>query len=63
MRDFASVKKFNDRNPRTGEMEWTSYKITHTNGYITFVPLIPENKDYQDIMGWVEEGNTIEEAD
>ena len=44
-------------------MEWGSYKITHTNGYITFVPLIPENKDYQDIMGWVEEGNTIEEAD
>ena len=37
MRDFASVKKFNDRNPRTGEMEWTSYKITHTKVIYPFV--------------------------
>ena len=27
------------------------------------VPLDPDNTDYQNILKWVEEGNTIEEAD
>ena len=28
-----------------------------------FVPVAEENSNYQDILAWVEAGNTIEEAD
>ena len=27
------------------------------------VPMDPDNADYQDILEWVAEGNTVEEAD
>ena len=27
------------------------------------VPIDPENTDYQDILEWISEGNTVEEAD
>ena len=30
---------------------------------IILVPLDEENTDYQDILAWVAEGNTIQEAD
>ena len=33
------------------------------NGVEVFVPINTDNADYQDILKWVEEGNTIEEAD
>ena len=33
------------------------------NGKIYSVPLDPANTDYQAILEWVEDGNTIEEAD
>jgi len=33
------------------------------NGVEVFVPLVVGNKDYDAIQLWVEEGNTIEEAD
>ena len=33
------------------------------NDVEVFVPINPETTDYQDILKWVEEGNTIEEAD
>jgi len=33
------------------------------NGVEVFVPINTENVDYQNILEWVEEGNTIEEAD
>ena len=33
------------------------------NGVEVFVPINTANTDYQDILKWVEEGNTIEEAD
>ena len=33
------------------------------NGVEVFVPLDNKNSDYQQILKWVEEGNTIEEAD
>ena len=33
------------------------------NDVEVFVPINPENTDSQDILKWVEEGNTIEEAD
>ena len=42
----------------------SSDKIKATiNDVEVFVPINPENTDYQDILKWVEEGNTIEEAD
>ena len=33
------------------------------SGLCYSVPLVEGNTDYQNIMKWVEEGNTIEEAD
>ena len=33
------------------------------NNVEVFVPISPENTDYQNILKWVEEGNTIEAAD
>jgi|TARA_Y100000114_G_C11578638_1_gene239951 hypothetical protein len=33
------------------------------DGIEVFVPINTANTDYQDILKWVEEGNTIEEAD
>ncbi len=33
------------------------------NGIESFVPLDPDNTDYQAIQEWVAEGNTIAEAD
>ena len=33
------------------------------NDVEVFVPINTANTDYQDILKWVEEGNTIEEAD
>ena len=33
------------------------------NNVEVFVPISPENTDYQNILKWVEEGNTIESAD
>ena len=51
------------------ENELCSYEITTTetgtpptNKQIS-VPLVEENTDYQAILQWVADGNTIEEAD
>ena len=33
------------------------------DGVEVFVPINTENVDYKNILEWVEEGNTIEEAD
>jgi len=33
------------------------------DGVTMFVPLDPDNTDYQAILEWVEDGNTIEDAD
>jgi hypothetical protein len=42
----------------------TNTGITATiNGENLAIPLAPDNTDYQEILKWVEEGNTIEEAD
>jgi hypothetical protein len=34
-----------------------------SNGITMSVPLDPDNVDYQNILKWVAEGNTIQEAD
>ena len=40
-----------------------SVQITYPNGIQKSVPLDEANTDYQNILQWVEDGNTIEEAD
>jgi len=49
-------------SPITNEL--CSYKVTLVNSNLTWsVPLDPANTDYQAILEWVEDGNTIEDAD
>tara|TARA_R100000149_G_scaffold25797_1_gene9991 strand:+ start:1119 stop:1319 length:201 start_codon:yes stop_codon:yes gene_type:complete len=40
-----------------------SVQITYPNGLVKSVPMNNENTDYQNILAWVAEGNTIQEAD
>jgi len=37
--------------------------IIRNNDSKVFVPNDPDNTDYQELLAWVAEGNTIEEAD
>ena len=57
------VKKQNDP---VLNMESNILKVTHQkNGeeIISFVPKNEANKDYQEILDWIADGNTIQEAD
>ena len=45
-------------NSEGGEM----IRLT-TNGGYKFIPKIEDNRDYQDYLAWVAEGNTAEAAD
>ena len=45
-------KKYNDN-------EWTSYKMTMTNGKVYSVPLDEANTDYQEIQQWIADGGTV----
>ena len=38
-------------------------KVTDNNDIIHFVPMTTENKDYVDVLAWVENGNTIQEIE
>ena len=40
-----------------------SVQIIYSNGMIKSVPMNNDNGDYQKILAWVAEGNTIEDAD
>jgi hypothetical protein len=65
---IQSVKKYMEKewNRDTSEYEIVgvaAYILTKTDGEKLTVPLDEANTDYQDILKWVEEGNTIEEAD
>jgi len=56
---IQSVKKINNlMNNQLG-----GYQLTTTEGEIWSVPLDEANTQYQEIMEWVADGNTIEEAD
>ena len=46
-------KIYNDNN------EFVSYKMTLTNGKFWSVPLDEANTDYQAILTWISEGNTV----
>jgi len=43
--------------------EGTKEIIIVRKGVESYVPISEDNVDYQNILKWVEEGNTIEEAD
>tara|TARA_R100001530_G_scaffold130183_1_gene100950 strand:+ start:241 stop:411 length:171 start_codon:yes stop_codon:yes gene_type:complete len=44
--------------------EFAGYVVTYKDSHITkAVPVAEDNTDYQEILKWVAEGNTIEEAD
>ena len=48
-----SVEKFYFNN------EFASYKVTFTDGRVYSVPLDEANTDYQAILTWISEGNTV----
>ncbi len=52
-------KKMNSERPS----EIDVLLMTLEDGTVNHVCLSEENTDYQEILKWVEEGNTIEEAD
>lgn len=57
---ISTVKKNVD--PITNEL--CSYQVTIVNSNrVLSVPINPENMDYQAILEWVAEGNTIQDAD
>ena len=56
---IQTVKKLND--PVRNNFE--GYEITTIEGTKISVPLDEANKDYQNILQWVADGNTIAEAD
>ena len=41
----------------------TTLILMTRNGITSSVPMDEDNTDYQDILKWVADGNTIEEAD
>ena len=55
---ITSVKKLN-----VDGVFSNSYLVTYTDGRTLYVPKDEANTDYQEILKWVAEGNTIEEAD
>tara|TARA_R100000995_G_C3406676_1_gene87453 strand:- start:15 stop:221 length:207 start_codon:yes stop_codon:yes gene_type:complete len=66
---IINVKK---KNTVEGLENTTSWKVTFDNGVdeagnpiqiIASVPRDENNRHYQEILKWVEDGNTIEEAD
>jgi len=59
--NIKSVKKM--VMPEDGTTETNTLKVTDTNDKVYFVPKVNANTDYQKVLKWVEEGNTIEEAD
>ena len=56
---IKKVKKLNDL--RTNELG--GYEMTTNDDKVWSVPLDENNTDYQAILAWVAEGNTIQEAD
>ena len=57
--NIQSVKKA--KRLDTGILD--GFYVTDTDGVVHNVPQNEENTDYQNILKWVAEGNTIQEAD
>ena len=58
--NIKSVKKM--VMPEDGTTETNQLKVTDTDDKVHFVPKDNTNSDYQDVLKWVADGNTIEEA-
>ena len=58
---IKSVKKM--VMPEDGTTETNQLKVTDTDDTVHFVPKDNANSDYQDVLEWVDAGNTIEAAD
>jgi len=56
--NITNVKK----NKASGVFDNT-YQVTLSNSEIITVPKNEDNTDYQNILKWVADGNTIQEAD
>ena len=59
--NIKSVKKM--IMPEDGTTEFNTLKVTDTDDKIYFVPKDNANTDYQDVLAWVDAGNTIEATD
>ena len=59
--NIKSVKKM--VMPEDGTTETNQLKVTDTDDKVHFVPKDNTNSDYQDVLKWVADGNTIEEAE
>mgnify|MGYP003112567053 FL=1 len=46
-----------------GTTETNQLKVIDTDDTVHFVPKDNANSDYQDVLAWVDAGNTIEAAD
>tara|TARA_Y100000385_G_C12577869_1_gene419170 strand:- start:248 stop:433 length:186 start_codon:yes stop_codon:yes gene_type:complete len=46
-----------------GNTSKPTYELTLTDSIKIYVPHATDNTDYQAILAWVADGNTIEEAD
>ena len=57
---IQSAKKVKDEYTNT---ELNEYRVTYTDGVLSTVPKTTQNKDYRQLLAWVEAGNTIAEAD
>jgi hypothetical protein len=55
IRNFTSVTKVYALDNTTH----INYTVTYDNGVTSFVPLDPENTDYQAIQEWIAAGNTV----
>ena len=61
---ITSVQKINERND-DGTLTSTFsgvYKVVLDDGTITNVPHVTGNRHYQEILEWVADGNTIQDA-
>tara|TARA_R100000458_G_C8102274_1_gene128489 strand:+ start:74 stop:259 length:186 start_codon:yes stop_codon:yes gene_type:complete len=53
----------NVKKNKVGGVFDNTYQVTSSNSKIITVPKNEDNTDYQAILQWVDEGNTIQEAD
>ena len=60
--DIKKVKKL-ERTNEDGSKTLCNYEVTYVDDKVWCVPLKDDNTDYQNVLAWVAEGNTIEEAD
>jgi hypothetical protein len=58
-RIIQSVKKMNNNDGN----EIEEYTVIYTDSVISNVPKVIANMDYVDVLSWIDDGNTVDEAD